>query len=276
MNKKEIKFRVMSDLHFDINLNHFPMDFDRTDNDTYTLIAGDICGDIFKTKEHLEEIFKDDKLVFVEGNHIVYSKDDITITDRIEYLKKTFQSNPNYTFLENDFIEIPDTDIIIVGATFWTNWKLNGDSEEYISKRIALRMMNDYRFGKMWDETKYNIKTRFMTPDDTQRFNNKSFEYIQSIINNNPSKKVVILTHHAPSPSSLNYWKYGDNSLNPAYASDYSKFILDNPNIKLWVHGHVHENKDYMIGQCRVVCNPLGYTVYDENPSFDKNLIIKI
>ena len=28
----------------------------------------------------------------------------------------------------------------------------------------------------------------------------------------------------------------------------------------LWIHGHVHESYDYDIGNCRVVCNPRGYT----------------
>jgi hypothetical protein len=41
-------------------------------------------------------------------------------------------------------------------------------------------------------------------------------------------------------------------------------FILERPQIKLWTHGHTHEEFDYMIGSTRVVCNPRGYADYEE------------
>ena len=31
----------------------------------------------------------------------------------------------------------------------------------------------------------------------------------------------------------------------------------------MWTHGHTHEDFDYMIGGCRVVCNPRGYSGYE-------------
>jgi hypothetical protein len=40
--------------------------------------------------------------------------------------------------------------------------------------------------------------------------------------------------------------------------------ILSNPQIKLWTHGHTHHEFDYMIGDCRVVCNPRGYKNYED------------
>ena len=52
--------------------------------------------------------------------------------------------------------------------------------------------------------------------------------------------------------------------MNGAYYSDLSEFILDRPCIKLWVHGHMHDTFDYMIGSTRVVCNPRGYAGHEE------------
>jgi hypothetical protein len=51
--------------------------------------------------------------------------------------------------------------------------------------------------------------------------------------------------------------------MNGAYSSDLSELMLDNRNIKVWTHGHTHEDFDYMIGSCRVVCNPRGYDGYE-------------
>ena len=52
-------------------------------------------------------------------------------------------------------------------------------------------------------------------------------------------------------------------TVNGAYSSDLSEFILDRPQIKLWTHGHTHDTFDYMIGTTRIVCNPRGYDGYE-------------
>ena len=55
-----------------------------------------------------------------------------------------------------------------------------------------------------------------------------------------------------------------DTIMNGAYSSDLNDFILDNPQIKYWTHGHTHEPFRYMIGQCEVICNPRGYKYYEQ------------
>ena len=41
------------------------------------------------------------------------------------------------------------------------------------------------------------------------------------------------------------------------------------------VHGHIHSQQDYMIGDTRVVCNPRGYP--DEpNANFIPNLTVNV
>jgi hypothetical protein len=55
-----------------------------------------------------------------------------------------------------------------------------------------------------------------------------------------------------------------DVMVNGAYSSDLSEFMLDHPQIKVWTHGHTHDPFDYMVGGCRVVCNPRGYINYED------------
>ena len=52
--------------------------------------------------------------------------------------------------------------------------------------------------------------------------------------------------------------------VNGAYSSNLDAFIMDHPQIKLWTHGHTHHEFDYMIGSCRVMCNPRGYDGYEQ------------
>ena len=73
---------------------------------------------------------------------------------------------------------------------------------------------------------------------------------------------------------------YGNDFIkNGAYHSDLTDVMLDNPNIKLWTHGHTHHPFDYQIGDCRVVCNPRGYhqpSGRSEDTGWDPNLTIEV
>ena len=58
--------------------------------------------------------------------------------------------------------------------------------------------------------------------------------------------------------------------------NDLSDFILDNPNISFWNHGHTHFPFDYMIGETRVLCNPRGYLPYEADNGFDVNFTFEV
>jgi len=76
-------------------------------------------------------------------------------------------------------------------------------------------------------------------------------------------QKFVVVGHHAPSKASTHPRYVNETIMNGGYSSDLSEFILDHPQIKLWTHGHTHENFDYLIGSTRIVCNPRGYINYE-------------
>jgi hypothetical protein len=81
-------------------------------------------------------------------------------------------------------------------------------------------------------------------------------------------KPVVVITHMAPSFMSVNEKYLHDTVTNGGYASDMSEFILDHDNIKVWVHGHMHNPVDYMIGDTRVLANPRGYVPWESDNGF--------
>ena len=73
----------------------------------------------------------------------------------------------------------------------------------------------------------------------------------------------MVLTHHAPSKLSTHPYYADDTIMNGAYSSELSEFMLDNPEIKFWTHGHTHHTFDYQVGDCRILCNPRGYAGYE-------------
>jgi hypothetical protein len=64
--------------------------------------------------------------------------------------------------------------------------------------------------------------------------------------------------------------------MNGAYNSRLEDFILARPGIKLWTHGHTHEDFDYMIGSTRVVCNPRGYIDYEDRADHFKLKYVEV
>jgi hypothetical protein len=80
----------------------------------------------------------------------------------------------------------------------------------------------------------------------------------------------------APSFLSVNEKYKNDSVNNGAYASDLNDMILDNENIKVWIHGHMHDPVDYMIGNTRVISNPRGYLPYEGNNGFIPNFSVEV
>ena len=60
------------------------------------------------------------------------------------------------------------------------------------------------------------------------------------------------------------------------FSSDLSEFILNHPQIKLWTHGHTHDEFDYTIGSTRIVCNPRGYANYERQADEFKLKFVEI
>jgi hypothetical protein len=134
--------------------------------------------------------------------------------------------------------------------------------------------MNDYKVIT-YHYPQYNAYHK-MRPMDTVKMHHESKRYIEETVKNNPDKPVVVITHMAPTFESVN-WKFkGEGLTNGAYCSDLSDLILDNTNIKAWVHGHVHDPVDYMVGNTRVLCNPRGYLPWEQDNGFVPGLYFEV
>ena len=118
--------------------------------------------------------------------------------------------------------------------------------------------------------------SRFL-PEDAVEDHKAMMTYIDNTLNEVAAwKSVVVVGHHAPSKQSTKPRYKDDYHMNGGYSSDLESFIIDRPQIKLWTHGHTHDDFDYMVGSTRVVCNPRGYEGYESHASDFKLKYIEV
>jgi hypothetical protein len=155
-----------------------------------------------------------------------------------------------------------------VGATLWTDYQFfAGDDPDQIRHAMALakRGMTDHH-NILVDEN----DTLLWSPTMARRTHLASRAYIEGILATPFEGRTVVVTHHAPAPGSVAD-EYQHDSLTPAFASDLTAAI-EGGRPDLWIHGHVHNNADYTVGDTVVICNPRGYV--GENFEWNPSLVI--
>ena len=203
-------------------------------------------------------------VIYVAGNHEFYhgkwNQSLITLSNECAKF-------PNVYFLEAGCKKIDD--VTFIGGTLWTDMN-KGDPLTLHSVRD---MMNDFRVIKKDLEGYTNLK-----PHDTVVRHRHMLDYIKNIVAERGDEKFVVVGHHSPSFQSVHEGYRSETLMNGAYHSDLSEFILDRPQIKLWVHGHTHHPFDYAIGETRIVCNPRGYENegYSEDSGWNPNIVLEV
>ena len=257
-----VKIKIMSDLHIDFAMYN---DISLEDSkETILILAGDICevNHMSTYVNFLNNIApKYYKVLIVLGNHEFYRgsyhRVSVKLMDALAHLSNVYIMNRNVMVID---------DITFIGATLWTD--CNKDNP--IDKLHIANGMNDckyIRYGSVSDPYKYKFN-----PDHMVMEHYNDVKFLEKTFSDIMTDKVVVITHHAPTLLSIDE-RYTGHYMNSAYVSDLSNFILDNK-IDLWIHGHVHNNFDYMVGDTRVICNPRGYGA--ENINFNPNLIIEL
>lgn len=294
-----MKIRIFSDIHIDVN-QKFPFSFKEGEKDTFTLVAGDVSGNPKLTAKWIKANIHNG--MFIVGNHDpCYNKLGWTIGKQKKYLAQKFPVDAPVTFLDESVgmmaKEIPGTNILVVASTLYTDYKYvsewsqrciddankrrreHGEEElgvEEMNMNAGARGLNDFRWGHVEDEfDDEQNKQRLVRPDDYKKWFENTFRKMTFIIEGNPDKDIIVMTHHCPSPECISP-EYVKNHMNASYVSDLEQFIFKHPNIKAWVCGHVHSQTIKKIGENGqwLVCNPRGYEREMESETWNPNTIL--
>jgi len=283
-----MKVAVCSDLHLEFG----PIVLENKDNVEVLILSGDIFvnHDLMdhddpmpshKSKQ-IHEFFYNccnvfPHVVYVAGNHEHYHGDFATT---LKEIKRKLKYLPNLQVLDKDVWDYKE-EYRFIGGTLWTDM----NKEDPITLSHIKGVMNDFRtitnsnhvVNFKDDEGKFHTRLSRFSPEDAVEDHRKMVDYLKLMYSETPPwMKVIVVGHHAPSKASTHPRYRGEAIVNGAYSSDLSEFILDRPGIKLWTHGHTHEDFDYMIGDCRVVCNPRGYDGYERRAAFFELKVIDV
>jgi Icc-related predicted phosphoesterase len=282
-----MKIALASDVHLEFG----EISFENTENADVLILSGDICTAVdlmvkddigFFDKnvrsEKYHKFFQEcgerfPHVIYVMGNHEHYNGDYrntiTTLRDRLSYIR-------NLHILDKDTFVIDD--VTFIGGTLWTDM----NKEDPITLMQMPGMMNDFRCVynshrmvnfKAYEQIHgvdnrekpiFKQRAARFTPEDAVEDHKQMMDYIRIMIEGKWDQKFVVVGHHAPSKQSTHPRYKEEVVMNGGYSSDLDDFIIDHPQIKLWTHGHTHEDFDYMIGSTRIVCNPRGYIRYED------------
>jgi len=234
----------MSDLHLEGNV---PPVIDNPEQADVLVLAGDVCTP--KSVATLDKFFAQcsenfDIVIYVTGNHELYRWDTPNDRSHIAFIRRALAKYKNIYVCEDEVLNYKG--LHIACATLWTDF-----DERYLLPN-AKHVMNDYKWG--------------LEPSAVYDWHQASVQFLKK------SKADVVITHHAPLKESV-HKRFEGNVFNGLFHSNLHDLVSElRPS--LWVHGHMHNNADYVYAGTRVVCNPLGYG--HENPAFQHRKIINV
>jgi len=290
-----MKIAICSDVHLEFG----QLELENTQNAEVLILSGDICTAVdlrvtdsilssAKTDRYLEFFTACSRnfphVVYVMGNHEHYHGDYATSAS---ILKDALKHLPNIHVLDKEVFTLGD--YVFLGGTLWTDM----NAEDEMTMNHVSRRMNDFQIcknslrtvnfrtqeptldengdhkkdaeGKPMYHAVFKTREAYLSPQDAVEDHKAMLKFIETNYNMTPPwMTTIVVGHHAPSKLSEHPRYKKDQLMNGAYNSKLDQFIMDRPGIKLWTHGHTHEDFDYMIKGCRVVCNPRGYINYED------------
>ena len=257
------------------------------------LVAGNIANDLASSLEWLAAALGDRlrgrPVVLVPGTRDY--RGELSPSETLWRARRMGRSL-GIVVLADETIRLPDgrgAAIHVIGATLWTDWSLNGAAQAQSARGYARHGWTDARGVRAEDGQDWG-------PHDAAGAHARSRAYIEDALGTavcqrhgfgtsptalmtgvGPGDRIVVMTHHAPSPFSLpRDWEgwFGDPWLAASHATDMEDIMDAWGAPALWVHGHVPSPVDYRLRKTRVVANPRPRD--DGAATFDSALVVEV
>ena len=270
-----MKLWIWSDVHLEIS--NSKINFARPDADII-VIAGDLTY-----ADRVSEVVKDIiyryhlPIIYVAGNHEFYASHQRSSPFETDQLLLKLAERDSESWSHRFHVLDEDTVVIdgirFVGATLWTDFKLNLSNES----QLSARMRNSENLLRDFTSIRMRSGERFSAADMIA-LNASNAAYLRHQMSENFNGKKVIVSHHLPHPACISE-RYQDSEANYLFSNSAEAFddlLSSDKAPALWICGHSHEASDVLIGRTRVVCNPFGYDFEKGKNGFRSDLVIEI
>ena len=243
------KFRVMSDLHQEFGAFEVPELPD--DKNTILILAGDIHTGTNATKFIDPLLARFQEVIYVLGNHEFYHND----MDKVrKWWNMAQRYRSNFHVLDNGVFEVEG--LRILGTTLWT----------YTNDPVVELMLNDYACIYHNGEV--------LTAQGTRDLYLKNLAFLMRELKRPFRGATIVVTHHAPVEKCVDA-KFVGSELNKCF-HNHLDWLIEENDIDLWVHGHMHDTVHFMYHGTEIYCNPRGYAGYGGNVDFNMDMVIEI
>jgi Icc-related predicted phosphoesterase len=307
-----MKIALASDIHLEFG----PITLNNDENADVLILAGDICvaahfkeaGPTYtkhlakEYRQFFDNVCKEfPQVIYILGNHESYSGDVAhtynTLKFHLDYGNLHILEKETWTHMGHTFVcgtlwtDMNQLDPLTLN---YTQGAMNDFREVLNSNKMVVRNVPVYERNPLWtddgrnggqyskDESGAMIRIGYKskeeparwTPEDSAADHAKMLSYIDHVTRDPGS--YIVVGHHAPSSLSTAEQYKHDTLMNGAFRSELHDFIEARPQIKLWFHGHMHNNSNYWIGETRVVCNPRGYVGHESSADWFKLQYLEI
>lgn len=252
-------------------LEHAPDRFD------VVVAPGDIDVTIMRSLRWLGERFPGLPVIYLPGNHCLYSDPDSEegprTYDELLDMGAELADKLGITMLNDSMTTIEG--VRFAGGTLWTDMMTvgRGNILAKIKESEGRYGQTDYRAIKRFSSAHPGKRKRFRA-QDSMELHRRTRGFLEGVMETPHDGTTVFVTHHAPHPQGL-----GPNParLPWADASNLSSMMEADEAPELWLHGHVHGHDEYQVGNTKVVRNARGY-LFEKgmDESFVPDLVIDV
>lgn len=248
-----MRFHYVSDIHLEMENEKNRPEFSKLigcSGGENLVLAGDIGQvGVGRFEEFIEWCCERwNRVFYVTGNHEYYLglHSKMTMQDIDTAIENQTKKTTNFFYLRGtECIDIPNTDISVVGCTLWTEIP-----DELLSE--SKFTMNDYNYILI-DET------RSLLPLDSRALHRNQRCLLEKQIRAAVARdrRVVVVTHHMPSYELIGkQWK--GCKMNCCFASNCDD-LIGIKGVIAWFYGHTHMRGSKKIGGVDCLVNAIGY-----------------
>lgn len=234
-----MRIAVMSDLHLEQGeWTPPPLDVD------LVVLAGDIMHGVGGV-DWAARMFAGRPVLYVSGNHENWEYDAAEIRSG---LAEAATATENVRVLDNTELYL-DEHTRILGCTLWVDYCVHGAELQAARMAELAERANDFH--------NFTYRGGALTPEHVLAWHTESRAWLEERLTAvQPGETTIVITHHAPSLLSLSPHRR-ERTIIAGAASNLEE-LIQRTSPALWIHGHTHDDADYIIGTTRIVSRQRG------------------